>query len=102
MSRNGLIRLSGNSASFEAASSGVLAVLTVLTTWPRLALLARTRAVTAYQLMSANVTPESLSASHVPPPGSDGASTAQPWMIFSAGGNPATRVSFSSRFIASA
>ena len=60
-----------------------------LTTWPRLTVSPFTRLVMEYQLMSANVTPRSLSAIQVPPPGSEGESTVHPLMIFLAGGRPA-------------
>jgi hypothetical protein len=94
--------LSGSCTSAAAANSGVEKVLTVLMTCPRLTGLLFTCARTEYQLMSANVTPESLSAIHVPPPGSDGESTVRPLMCFFDGGRPMARVNFSSRFIARA
>src|SRR5277367_5452410 len=102
MSRNGLIFFSANFSRITGAESNESNPLTARTTSPRLTGSAVTRAAMEYQLMRANVTPESLSVIQVPPPGSDGESTARPLINFFDGGKPLARVNFSSRFIPSA
>jgi hypothetical protein len=76
-----------------------MAAQTVLTTSPRLMASHLTLAGTEYQFIKAIHAPVSLSAIHVPPPGSDGESTARPFTVLFLGGKPLGRVSFSSRFI---
>ena len=102
ISRNGFIRGSGSCSSAPAAKSAVVDKPTVLTISPRLTDFVFALELIAYQLMRAKVTPRSFTEIQVPPLGSDGASTRRPLITLSTGGKPATRINFSSRFIASA
>src|SRR4051794_9399277 len=77
--RKGLIRWSGNSCRAASVLSEEKVALAELTTWPRLTALRATRAAMEYQLMRASVAPWSLTAIQVPPPGSDGEITVQPY-----------------------
>src|SRR5262245_44918609 len=99
MRRKGLIRSRGNVFSLALATSGESAAQTILTTSPRVMELRSTLFVTEYQFINARDAPLSFCAIHVPPPGSDGQSTARPFTLFFFDGKPAGRVSFSSRFI---
>jgi hypothetical protein len=90
---------SGRARSSAWAAFAESVALTLLTTLPRLMGLRLNLCGTEYQFIKAIHAPVSLSAIHVPPPGSDGESTARPFTIFFLGGKPVGRVSFSSRFI---
>ena len=99
MSRKGLIRPGSNAPRAAVTDPGKPSARTELTTAPRLTGFRTIRAVTGYQFMSANVTPWSLTEIQVPPAGSDGETTTQPFNFFIFGGRPARRVRCSSRFI---
>src|SRR5215471_4149482 len=99
MRRKGLIRLSGKHRSLASAASGKSTEQTLLTTSPRLMGFLSTLWETEYQFINATHAPESFTAIHVPPPGSDGESTVRPFRTFLVGGKPAGRVSFSSLFM---
>src|SRR5262245_27495048 len=91
MRRKGLIRLSGKHRSLAAAASGKSTGQTRLTTSPRLKGFLSTLWGTEYQFIKATHTPESFTAIHVPPPGSEGQSTVRPFRTFIVGGKPAGR-----------